>query len=442
MFIKDILTICNGKLLCGNDDIAVSKFSKDTRTISKGEIYVGIKGEKFDGNDYIANAFEKGASAAITDKSDLDITEFKDKTIIKVSNSIDALCDMAKNKRDNFNGMVVGVTGSVGKTTTKDLIASVLSKKYKVLKTEESFNNNIGLPLSILNNNGEVWVIEMGMNGFGEISYLSKIVKPSISVITNIGTSHIGLLGSRENILKAKLEILDGMSERILIINNDNDLLHKYYLENKDGIITVGINNNSMYNAIISNNVLINNKECNLFSNEEPLVIDSLLAYAVGKELKVDDKKIIEALEHFKQEGNRLKEDKSQSGFIIINDAFNASFDSVKLAIDYLSKYSNKKVLVLGDMLELGKYSKKLHTEVGKYISRSNISTLITVGNESLYISNSAIENGFTGKIKHFYDNEKCYEYIKKTINKDDVVLFKASKKMNFVSLCDKIKKL
>ena len=442
MKVKDIIKICNGKLLCGDDELLVTKYSKDTRTINIGEVYVGIKGEKYDGNEYIADAFNKGASFAITDKVNLNLDEFINRTIVYVNNTIDAICELAKYKRDNFKGKVVGVTGSVGKTTTKDLISSVLETEYKVLKTEGSLNNNIGLPFCILNGiEADIWVIEMGMNNFGEISFLSKIAKPNISVITNIGTSHIGMLGSRENILKAKLEILEGMEIKKLIINNDNDLLHEYYLNNKEFITTVGINNDSNYNGKIlnENEVEINNLKYKLFSCEEPLLIDSMLAYAVAKEFNINEKNIEYTLENFKQQGNRLKEEIASKGFLVINDAFNASYDSMKLAINYLSKFSNRKIIVLGDMLELGDYSKELHEEVGKLISSSSVDILLTVGENAKYINSKAMEENYKGVFKHFDNNDECLEYINKIIDKNDVILFKASKRMNFIDFCNKV---
>ena len=279
------------------------------------------------------------------------------------------------------------------------------------------------------------------MNNFGEISFLSKIAKPNISVITNIGTSHIGMLGSRENILKAKLEILEGMEIKKLIINNDNDLLHEYYLNNKEFITTVGINNDSNYNGKIlnENEVEINNLKYKLFSCEEPLLIDSMLAYAVAKEFNINEKNIEYTLENFKQQGNRLKEEIASKGFLVINDAFNASYDSMKLAINYLSKFSNRKIIVLGDMLELGDYSKELHEEVGKLISSSSVDILLTVGENAKYINSKAMEENYKGVFKHFDNNDECLEYINKIIDKNDVILFKASKRMNFIDFCNKV---
>ena len=227
LYVSDIISRFNGKLLCGDENMILDNFCKDTRIIKNGDIYVGIKGESFDGNNFYADAFDKGAKACILDNTTLvDTDRYGDKTIILVDNTLECIGKLAKYKRSLLNIPVVAITGSVGKTSTKDMVASVLSTKYKVLKTEGNNNNNIGLPFTILRYKDEdVMVIEMGMNHFGEISYLTDIVRPTIGVITNIGTAHIGILGSRENILKAKLEIIEGLNGP-LIINNDKVYVH------------------------------------------------------------------------------------------------------------------------------------------------------------------------------------------------------------------------
>ena len=220
--VKDIINVCNAKLICGDINTIINNFSKDTRTILPNDMYIGIKGENFDGNAFCEKALVAGAIGCITD-GEIDASIFKNyssKIIIQVKNSIVALQKIANYKRNLYNIPVIAITGSVGKTSTKDIIASVVSKKYKVLKTEGNLNNQIGLPLTILKlQNHTAMVVEMGMGNLGEISNLSKIAEPNIAVITNIGTSHIGNLGSRENILKAKLEILDGLSKERKINN-------------------------------------------------------------------------------------------------------------------------------------------------------------------------------------------------------------------------------
>jgi len=231
ILVKDIIKICNGKLICGNEEEVCENFSKDTRTIEKGDIYLGIKGEKFNGSTFYKQAFEKGASGCILQDieiSEEETNEYKDKFIIIVKDVVKALQELAIYKRSLYNIPVIAVTGSVGKTSTKDIIAGVMSTKYNVLKTEGNYNNEIGLPLTILKlKEHNAVVLEMGMSAFGEISLLTNIAKPTTAVITIIGTSHIGELGSIENILKAKLEILEGLEQNgSLIINNDNELLN------------------------------------------------------------------------------------------------------------------------------------------------------------------------------------------------------------------------
>ena len=274
--VKNIIEVTKGKLIIGNENEICENFSKDTRVIEKGNIYIGIKGEKFDGNKFWKEAFQKGAKCVIIQDIDFqkeNLSNYQGKTIIKVEDTLEALYKIAELKRSLYDIPVIGVTGSVGKTSTKDIIASVVSKKYKTLKTEGNNNNNIGLPFTILKlKDHEAAVIEMGMNHFKEISLLTKIAKPTISIITNIGTSHIGNLGSRKNILKAKLEILEGMKEPLLVINNDNDLLHNYYEKNKEKIKikTYGIDNKS---EIMAKDIRLNENNsafiCNINGKDE-----------------------------------------------------------------------------------------------------------------------------------------------------------------------------
>ena len=217
--VKEILQITNGKLIIGNENEICEIFCTDSRNIKQNDIYLGVKGENINGSIYFENAFENGAKGAIL--QDIEITEeqkekYKNKFIIMVKNTVNAMQQIATYKREKYNIPVIAITGSVGKTSTKDLVASVVSTKYNTLKTQGNYNNHIGVPLTIFSlRNEEAMVVEMGMNHLGEISTLTKIAKPQVAVITNVGTAHIGNLGSRENILKAKLEILEGMQENL-----------------------------------------------------------------------------------------------------------------------------------------------------------------------------------------------------------------------------------
>mgnify|MGYP004640925589 CR=1 FL=1 len=456
MKIKKIIKVTNGKLIAGKPDAECKKFSRDTRTINSGDTYIGIKGEKFDGNILWKEAFENGAETVIIQGIDFenqDIKKYENKNIIKVNDTIKALADIATYKRELFGKdfPVIGVTGSVGKTSTKDIISNVVSQKYKTLKTQGNNNNEIGLPFTIYNlKDQQAAVIEMGMNHFNEISKLTKITKPTISVITNIGTSHIGNLGSRENILKAKLEILEGMDKKVLVINNDNDLLHKYYLENKDvEIHTYGIENES---DVMAEDIVLNENSseftCNLkgkkFSVKVPVggihfVYNALCAATIGNLLELDVEQIKKGIETFELTKKRMDITELKNGVTIINDSYNASFESMQASLKYLKGLKNdRKIAVLGDMFELGEYSKELHEKVGKEVAQNNIDILICSGENSKYIAEMAKENGMKeDNIYYFKDKNKIQEFIKNNWKRGDAILFKASNGMKFFEIVE-----
>lgn len=451
IYIKDVIRLCKGKLLGGNEDIILDNFSKDTRTMSENAVYVGIKGEIFDGNTLYKEAFLKGAKGCILNsdiKIDKDfLNTLDDKFIILVDDTIKCLQDLAIYKRSLYDIPVIGITGSVGKTSTKDIVASVLKEKYHVLKTEGNYNNHIGVPLTILSlKDHDCLVIEMGMNNLGEISVLSKIAKPTLAVITNVGTAHIGYLGSRENILKAKLEILDGMDEKRLIINNDNDLLHKFSEENKDNknieIITFGINNNSNYLArnldfqVNQSNydVLLNGQYEHIIVNSpgEPFILNSLCAVAVGCYYNVPINAIKKGIENLALSKNRMEVEEIK-GITLINDFYNANLDSMKMAINYLGTLKMRKIAVLGDMLELGDYSTSLHQRVGESVFANKIDILITVGKEAQNIASECLKLGFNKENIYTYNsNEEAISQLEKIIQKCDAILIKASNGMHF----------
>ena len=454
--VEDILKITEGELIIGNREIVCKNFSKDTRTIQKGDIYIGIKGEKFDGSMFWKQALENGANVVIVENISVlpeEKEKYSNKTIIKVENTLKALYKIASYKRSLYDIPVIAITGSVGKTSTKDIIASVVKTQYNTLKTEGNNNNNIGLPLTILKlKDHEALVVEMGMNHFGEISLLTKIAKPTIAVITNIGTSHIGNLGSRENILKAKLEILEGMEIPKIIINNDNDLLHKWYLENKDKIEihTYGIENKS---DVIAKNIMLeeeNSKFIAKMKSEEisievpvggnHFVYNALCAITVGKFLNISNEKIQKGIKEFELTKKRMDIRKLDNGATLINDSYNASYESMKASIEYLDNYNaSRRIAVLGDMFELGEYSKELHEKVGEEVAKSKIDILICLGKNAKYIMQKTEEKN--GKIKTYYllNNEEILEKVKEESKQGDVILVKASNGMKFYEICQKL---
>ena len=445
--VEDILKVTGGTLVYGDTKTTCENFCKNTKEIEKDDVYIGIKGERFDGSKFYQEAFSNMAKGAIINKIDgLETKHIEGKFLIEVEDTIDAIGEIAKYKREKYNIPVIAVTGSVGKTSTKDIIYSVVSQKYNTLKTQGNMNNHIGLPMTILKlKDHEALVVEMGMNHLGEISKLTNIAKPTIAVITNIGTAHIGNLGSRENILKAKLEILEGLSEDgFLVINNDNDLLNKWNLENKRyKVVTYGIENDSKFVAKdieykdngSTYTLIENNKEIENISvpvGGEAFVYNSLAAISVGTLLGIPMEKIKKGIQKFELSKMRLDIEKTEQGYTIINDCYNANYDSMKSAIEFLKNAEGKrKIAVLGDMLELGDFSEELHKKVGEIVAQNNINILITVGKEAMLIAEIAKKNG----VEHVYsydNNKDAIEKIKKILAVDDVSLIKASNSMNF----------
>ena len=440
MVIEDILKVTNGKLIYGNENIECENFSKDTRTLQKGDVYVGIRGENFDGNTLYKEAFEKGASVCILQKEDVE--KIEGKAVIYVEDTIKAIGQIAAYKRSKYKIPVIAVTGSVGKTSTKDMIASVIAQQYQVLKTQGNMNNEIGLPFTILNlKEHTAMVVEMGMNHLGEIRALTNIAKPTIAVITNVGTAHIGILKSRENILKAKLEIIEGLSkEGTVIINNDNDMLHtwkeKAKIEQK--IITYGIHEKSDY---MPENMELQQEESKMqikgISIKIPIagehfISNSLCAIAIGQKLGIPMEKIKNGIETFQLSKQRMEKAKNKLGATIINDAYNANFDSMKAAIEYLANLSDtRKIAVLGDMLELGDFSQELHEKVGEELQKKEIDVIVTVGKEAKNIAKK-IENK---KVYSFETNEEAIQKLKQIVQKGDTIILKASNGMKFCEI-------
>lgn len=437
-------------------NVDIENVTIDTRKVEKGSCFIGIKGEKTDGNLLYKNAFDAGASLVILeyfDESPENINYLKEnnKSVIIVPSTIEALGLLAKLKRSEFFSPVVAVTGSAGKTSTKDMIYSVLKEKYKIHKTIGNQNNHIGLPLTILSldKDNEILVLEMGMNHLKEISYLTNIAKPDVAVITNVGTAHIGNLGSRENILKAKLEILEGLNPNgTVIINNDNDLLHKWYLENKDNykIITIGINEVSDYMPVIiekgewGTTFSCKNTIYKVPVGGDHFIYNALSAIAVANLFDVSTKEIQDGIINFELSSNRMSVSVTE-GITLIDDSYNANFDSMSYAIKYLTSLPGRRIAVLGSMKELGKFSESLHRKIGALVAKEKIDILITVGDEAKFINEEAINNGYNKDTSyHFETNKEAIAFINSIKRSEDNILVKASNSLNFKEIVDNIK--
>lgn len=450
--VKEIINVCDGSLICGNENVLIENYSKDTRTIKNGDCYIGIKGENFDGNKFWQDAVAKGAGACILDSFSGKLDDDFNIPIILVKNTVIAIQQLAAYVRNKLNIPVIAVTGSVGKTSTKDLIASVLEQKYKVLKSPGNLNGQIGLPLNILSYKDEdIMVLEMGMNDFGQIATLSKIAKPTIAVITNIGTAHIGILGSRENILKAKLEILEGMDiNSPVIINYDNDLLHDLKLPN---LVKCGTNHDSTYQAL-NINVLPNKTSYNLnYKNNqiaitlpimgEAFVLNSLLAVAVGDILNLTVEEIKKGLENYNNSSSHLNIFNLKNNITLIDDTYNSNLEAVKNALQTLLKYPGKRhIAVLGDILEMNDFAKEIHEKIGELEEVKKLDALFLTGDNSRFIKNKASMNeNLKDKIFYFNNKEELQESLKSYLTFDDTILIKASNGMHFNTITEFIKR-
>lgn len=453
IYVNDVVRLCQGKVLYGDEKLKLSTFCTDTRTLNEGDVYVGICGERVDGNDFYKEAFEKGASCLILSKEPTE--KLDGVTVILVTDTLVCLQELAKYKRSLYDILVIAITGSVGKTSTKDIIYSVVSKKYKTHKTSGNYNNHLGVPLTILGmqDDTEALVIEMGMNHFREIALLSNIAKPTIAVITNIGTAHIGNLGSREGIRDAKLEILEGMIGNHLVINYDDDMLSGVYDELKDkyDVRTVSIDAKSTYQAIRLDNQVFSSKfaidgyvdDVIVNVGGRAYVYNSLVAYAVGKCLDIDDDDIKRGIFEFKLSSNRLEKKVTKDGIVLIDDTYNANFDSMKSSVELLGKVDGKrKVAILGDMLELGDYTNDFHTGLGDVVVDNQIDVLITIGEHSKLIGKRASELGMN--VNNIYSFEKendSYSFLDKYLDCNDIILLKGSHGIHLIGIVNHLMK-
>lgn len=423
----------------------IYEISTDTRNMPKGCLFAAIKGDRFDGHDFIPKAIEMGAAAALSEKNIMD------RPCVVVSDTRRAYLDIAGYYRRKFDPFLVGVTGSVGKTTTKEMIALVLSEKFRCLKTKGNLNNEIGLSKTLLtlDSSHEAAVIEMGMSHFGEISRLSGATSPTVGVITNIGFSHIENLKTQDGILKAKLEILDGMAENApLVLNGDDSHLAplKDKLSNGRRVYLFGTDNEKCdfygENITESNGVTVfdvhyDGKTCRV---ELPCigkhnVMNSLAAFCIGILAGMSENEIVLALKKYKSDAMRQNIVK-KNGVTVIVDCYNASPDSMKASLKVLSdmKTDGKKYAVLGDMLELGEESEKLHTLVGEYVRESKIDMLYCYGKDSEYIIRKS-----NTRAEFSEDKDAIARLLKGRLKPGDAVLFKASRGMKLEEIIDKV---
>ncbi|OOZ88193.1 UDP-N-acetylmuramoyl-tripeptide--D-alanyl-D-alanine ligase [Bacillus cereus] len=420
----------------------------DSKNMKEGNVFVPIIRVK-DGHEYVKESMDNGAVASLWKKS--YGTPPKGVPIIFVDDTLFALQQLAQFYRREINVKVIGITGSNGKTTVKDIIEGILSSTYRVHKTKGNFNSQIGLPLTILEmkRDTEFLILEMGMSEKGQIRNLSRIAQPDVAVITMIGQSHLETLGSRKEIAKAKLEIIDGLRENgLFLYNGDEPLLSR---NNKTSSVNCKTFGEKDTNDLFPTNVQLDEYGVHFKLNntkiqyDVPLhgkhnILNAIVGIVVGQFYKVPTEKIQEALQQINITQMRFQFLTAKTGFTIINDAWNASPSSMKAAIETLQKLNayEKKMIVIGDMLELGKEAKTYHREIGKMLNEESIQYVFTYGALSEIVAEEARKNYHTGKVQSFDNKDEIAEEVLKIITKNDVVLLKGSRGMALEEIVQK----
>lgn len=425
----------------------------DSRQVEEGYIFIAIKGERVDGHSFIEQVFDKGAMAVICENAPKNCH----KPYIVVDSSTEALKAMAAYYRDNLSIKFVGITGSVGKTSTKEFIAAVLAEKYCVLKTEGNFNNEIGLPLTILKirDEHEIAVIEMGISHFGDMKPLGEIAKPDICVITNIGYCHLEYLIDRDGVLKEKTDMFNyANSDAEYVLNGDDDKLITVSkvkgkeplfisVSDKDKQIHVkNIKKSGIEGSVCDISVYGEEVEISVPLPGMHMVSNALIACAVGKLCGVSLEQMKHGISKLKPVGGRVNIIKSDR-YTIIDDCYNANPVSMKASIDVLKYADARKIAILGDMFELGTDEVKLHREVGTYLAKKdmNIDVLVTVGGLAKNIKEEAICTGFSGLTVHYGTLEECLEDIENKLKTNDTILIKASHGMHLEKIINTLTK-
>lgn len=444
-----LTTIFHGYKGAASDSTGIEEVTTDSREKTNKSLFVPISGEKFDGHNFFKQAFDHGAAAALW-KKEKPLPDFlpADFPVFFVEDTLKALQDLAGCYRDKVNPIVIGITGSNGKTTTKDIVATVVKTTYNTHYTEGNFNNHIGVPLTILSmsQDTQVLVAEMGMNHAGEIKRLSEIAKPDIAIITNIGESHIEYLGSRAGIAKAKLEIIHGLSgDSCLIIDGDEALLDP--MGYPGHVITCGFaaNNDLVVKHV---NLSHNQTQFGLSDGDKytiPLLgphhaLNATFAVAVAERLQITKANIAGALTSLELTSMRFELLNGRNGVSVINDAYNASPTSMKAAINVVKQMKgfSQKVLVLGDIFELGDESQAFHQSVAESIDES-ITALLTFGNDAKEISSAVSERHPGIRCAHFLSEKDLMGALENCLSKDTLILFKASRAMHFESFVEKV---
>ena len=453
MTLSEIADACCG-IYCGDPaflDCEVSSVAIDSRKVVKDTLFVAIKGARVDGHSFIPQVMEAGALCSLSEQDLGDV----DYPYIRVSSCTEALKDLAEHYRRSLDIKVVGITGSVGKTSTKEMIASVLSEKYNVLKTEGNFNNEIGLPLTVFNirEEHEVAVLEMGISHFGDMKPLAKIARPDVCVITNIGYAHLENLGTRDGILKEKSSMTDYMNPKgSVIFNGDDDKLATVdgYHGVKPVFFGLDAKRDVYADQIVSRG--LKGVSCRIHMGEDTfdvlvptpgihMVYNALAAAAVGRIYGLTIEEIKRGIESLETIRGRFKMIETEN-FLVVDDCYNANPMSMKASLDVLHDGEGRRVAILGDMGELGENEISLHEEVGEHAAKCGIDVCICVGELSSHIAEAARKADPDFEVHYEKDRESLLKNLGGYVHKGDTILVKASHFMKFEEVVDALEKM
>ena len=447
--LAQLLEAVHGTLLGDfrDENVIVQRVDTDSRTIHPGSLFIPLVGERFDGHAYINAALEGGAAGCFTQRE--RESYLPGKFYIKVDSTQRALRDLAKYYKKKFPIPVVALTGSVGKTTTKDMVAVVLGEKYRVLKTEGNYNNNIGLPLTLLrlDRSCEICVLEMGMDRPGEIDYLGEIVQPDVGVITNIGDAHIERLGSRENIFRAKCELLPHIRPGgLVVLNGDDPMLASLRGRTPVPAVFCGREEGLEYRArrlegdgdsriLCQMTTPRMDRQVEIPALGEHMIYPALIAAAIGERFGLTQDQIVEGILRFVPTRMRMNILYRGDGIVILDDTYNANPQSMRAAISVLSdRRSQWSIAVLGDMFELGPLAPALHAGVGDYLGKAGIDCLVAVGELAEHIAQGARNSGVP-LVYHCKDKAEAKPVLDQLVRPGSTILVKASRGMELEEL-------
>lgn len=455
--ISEIAALCGGTIHHNNaGDPAASGVTINSRKVTPGQLFVPIKGENFDGHDFAVSGIENGAVGTLWQRDKELPDALANVPVILVDDTTEALQQLAASYRDALDLHVIGVTGSNGKTSTKDMVAAVLSGAMRVHKTDGNYNNHIGLPLTLLDlsEDDDAVVLEMGMSEFGEIDLLTRLAKPDVAIITNIGDAHMQQLGSRAGIAKAKLEIVAGLrAGGLLLVNGDEPLLHEGLAQTvlPEGVEvqTFGLGCGNQWTAeAVTGDAISSTFDVSGQNGLQRIALpvagahnvsNVLAAIAAAKKLGVQDDVIRAGIHGLKLTGMRIEPIRAYNGAMMLNDAYNSNPTAVRAAIDLLAGLSGyrRKWLVLGDMLELGPDEAAMHGDIGAYVTPDKVDAVLTYGPLSQHTASEAAKH-FEGKIAvqgekqvcAFEDKNELAQWLRERIAPEDLVLVKGSRGM------------